>query len=255
MRFESEEPAPITAVAYSPTGRLLAAGSLERLFLYGLPEGRQDTQAATRRASVGPVRSLVFSRNGRYLHVGGQGGLRWFDVQSTSEPLWGPLLCSAGVAVAISADGETLAVSNVAGQFVFLHCAKYTPRNARLNARRLNLVTLAFSPDGRFLASGGEDGSLGVWDLSTGHLAASKPAHRGRLACVAFSPDGRVLASGGWDGLVRLWDVAPGSTPGRELVTFDWRHGWISAVAFSPDGMTAAVGGEGAVVVWDVDGV
>ena len=70
---------------------------------------------------------------------------------------------------------------------------------------------VAFSPDGRRLASASDDGTVRLWDPATGAELAALTGHTGQVTAVAFSPDGRRLASAGWDGTVRLWDPATGA--------------------------------------------
>src|SRR4051812_33179298 len=69
---------------------------------------------------------------------------------------------------------------------------------------------VAFSPNGRTLASGGDDALLRVADVATGKERHQMRGHLGRIAAVAFSPDGKVLASGGRDSTVCLWNPATG---------------------------------------------
>lgn len=106
--------------------------------------------------------------------------------------------------------------------------------------------SVAFSPDGRLLASGSSDNSVALWDVRRGAgerlLGHTGPLFgaMGQVFSVAFSPDGQFLASGGNDDTVRLWDVAA-----REVaLTLETGGGNVNAVAFSPDGRLLAAGGQ-----------
>jgi WD40 repeat protein len=71
--------------------------------------------------------------------------------------------------------------------------------------------SVAFSPDGRFIASGSDDNTVKLWDADSGKLIRSLEGHQNWVRGVAFSPDGRWLASGCEDNTVKLWEVETGS--------------------------------------------
>jgi WD40 repeat protein len=99
--------------------------------------------------------------------------------------------------------------------------------------------SLAFSPDGSVLASGGYEGPIFLWDLHT-RQRINKPLtrHGGPVAKLEFSPDGKTLASASWDGTAVLWDWSA-SVPVRRVLK---HKGSVNALAFSPDGRTLVTG-------------
>jgi len=114
------------------------------------------------------------------------------------------------------------------------------------HADTVNAVAVA--PDGSWLASGGSDGTLRIWDVATGRERVPLAAARD-VTAVAVAPDGSWLVSGGSDGTVRIWDVATS----RERATLTDQAGRVTAVAVAPDSAWLAVGGgDGTVRIWDV---
>jgi len=109
--------------------------------------------------------------------------------------------------------------------------------------------SVAFSPDGRTLASGSFDSTIKLWDVASGREMRTLAGHTREVKSVAFSPDGRTLASGSWDQTIKLWDVASG----RERRTLAGHEGDVYSVAFSPDGRTLASGSwDQTIKLWDV---
>ncbi len=108
--------------------------------------------------------------------------------------------------------------------------------------------SVAFSPDGKTLATGSWDHTAKLWDPDTGSLRATLSGHEQAVRFLVFSPDQRDpdssrLATAGFDGDIRLWNVAPGRPQDGVLVsTHHVTDGGLSCLAFSPDGQVLAVG-------------
>ncbi|MEU4626330.1 NB-ARC domain-containing protein [Actinoplanes sp. NPDC023801] len=118
-----------------------------------------------------------------------------------------------------------------------------------IHADKYSLQSVAIAPDGAWIATGGGDGTVRIWDPVTGNPRGELAGHRGTVFAVAVAPDGAWIVTGGDDGTVRVWDSDTG-TPRAKLAA---HKGWVVAVAVAPDGTWIATssGYERTVRIWD----
>jgi WD40 repeat protein len=151
-----------------------------------------------------------------------------------------------------------VAVVAVISSLVYLWCNgvrtllphKQKERMTMKGHHREEILALAFSPDGKTLASsGGRESSVLLWDVRTGKLHATLQGHSGVMYCLAFAPDGRSLVASDGVGKFIVWDV----NTGKELTTLVAHKDIAHCVAYSPDGTMLATGcSDGTVKLWDV---
>ena len=107
---------------------------------------------------------------------------------------------------------------------------------------------VAFSPDGKTIASASSDGTIKIWDVQQARLMHTLEGHEGPVNAVAFSPDGERLASASRDKTIKIWDARQAML----MHTLEGHGGPVTAVAFSPDGgVIVSASSDSAVKLWD----
>jgi WD40 repeat protein len=201
------------AVAFSPDGRYLLTGSAHKTVQVW--DARTGDKVGTLGAHERQIRGLVFSR-ASLASLSVDGVVKLWDATRLGERQEGRLLTD-----------------------------RARPPGPGVN--------IAFSPDGRRLATGGEKDTIKIWDVQTGQDLQTLGGLSGGVYAIAFSPDdgGKWIASAGEDSTVKVWDsYADSTTP---VHSFRGHTGLVSSVAFSPDGRRLISGSrDHTVKVWDM---
>ncbi len=255
---------PIRCLAFSPDGRWLASAGEDRTVRIWDMASEQEYRVLQGHGET--ITSIAFSVDGQRL-VSASGGysgenhpmageIKVWDI-ATGKELFTIEGKGAFQSVCFSPDGQRLAASG--GQRMEAGPAKgevtvwdvATRKEVlALTDHATPVLSVAFSPDGRYGASGGSDGSLRVWQARTGNTVWMLRGHTAPVLGLAFSPDNRCLASASWDRTVRVWDV----NTGKEIPARLEHKDPVSSVAFSPDGSRlASAGRDNTVKVWGVN--
>jgi WD40 repeat protein len=252
----------VSAVAFSPDGRLLAAaeGWANSVKIWEAASGRElrtltppTPGTATKpwdiQMPAGIPRSIdtvTFSPDSRWVAAGDLSGVvRIWDLATGRERLSLKVSLEGILSLAFSPDGRWLLTSS-ADKTVKLWEVPAGREVRTLSAIDSVVWGAAFS--GGLIAAGGSDKAVHLWEAATGREVRSLIGHSERVTTLAFSNDGKLLASGGPDMSIRLWETESG----REVRSLFGHTGAVRGLAFSPDGRwLASASGDGSVRLWD----
>jgi WD40 repeat protein len=242
-------PGECHAATFSPDGTMLATGHRDATIRFWNVATGKEIRTLTGHANR--VVALAFSRDGTMLVSGS-----WDNVIKFWEPTTGKELGSQSRrggkrGLAVSSDGKTMASSE--RRTVLLWEATTGKQLFAMQGHEADSFCVVFAPDGKILASAGDDNAVRLWDVGTGAELRTLRGHSDAIGSLAFTGDGMTLASGSNDGIVTLWEVETGKELAKLRPKLQPKAGRIHVVAFTPDGKSLALGMmDGTVRLWDV---
>jgi WD40 repeat protein len=250
-------PQPVWGVAFSPDGRRVACGIGDwrhlhqqgAVWVWNAVTGERVLHLEAHPALV---RSVAYSSDGKYLATGG-GELHTRGEVSLREADTGRVLHTfrlpKGVwRVRFSPDGRRLAALVSYANEWRAWDATGGKEVARVRVPNVDILALAFHPDGDRVAVGGTDGAVSLWSLAAEKRVASFRGHTAAVFGLAYTPDRTRFASASSDNTIKVWDAETA----QEVLALKGHRGPVNSVVFAPDGSwLASCSDDGTVMLWE----
>ena len=237
----------VRSLAFAPSGKLLAAGMNKEVRLWDVERRRERWILQD---FPGEIAALAFSPDGAVLATGygakTNGVVKLWDVTTGKEMAVLPAQPRDIRAVAISPDGKLLACSTWGSPVLLWDLVARKAKGYLSGHGQGGVLALAFTHDGRTLATGSQDRTIKLWNVRTGQERMTLGGNRHNVYNLAFTRAGDRLLSTGEDGTLRIW-----SAP-RPAARLTLRSSFpVTALAFAPDGRLAVGGLVPEVAFWD----
>ena len=238
----------VDSLAFSSDGRTLASGSADAIILWNRSTGTQKTLTG----HTDYVWNLAFSPDGKTLASDSRDGtIRLWDAITGEQKYTLKKDSRKAAMLSFTPDGRTIVSVSWENEISLWN--SITGGHKKTFAMHPDCFTTgaAFSPNGKTVAIGSDNGIIYLHDLDTGALKLTLTGHGEHIDNLAFSPDGKTVAtSSHYDETIRLWDAYIG----EHKLTLTEHTRYVRGLAFSPDGKTLASGsGDGTVRFWDAD--
>jgi hypothetical protein len=248
---------PISSVAFSGDGSLLAGSLARTTSVWRVKEKLLVSTHALGDLGAWTL-AAALSRDATLLAIGGGSGNASIRQVSGGSWLWNGQFSGTVYGVKFAPDGESFCTATATGIIVATPTGVGLPFENPLgqNGNERGVFDVAYSPDGKLLASGNDDNTASLFHMPQGVLFQDLTGHSGKVTSVDFSPDGSLLATAAADGSARLWRATNGAVvrvilgAGGSGVPF--ADGSVGRIKFSTDGRSLLTSSNGTLRFWRV---